>query len=90
MAIKYEIHYLPNAGGEGKTRRFAHIFEEPAMKDQQVIERLAKHSCMGEGEVSAVLMNLRHMIEEDSEMAGESTSLASATSHSPPTSTWMS
>ena len=38
MAIKYEIHYLPNAGGEGKTRRFAHIFEEPAMKDQQVIE----------------------------------------------------
>lgn len=65
MAIKYEIHYLPNAGGKGKTRRFAHIFEEPAMKDQQVIERLAKHSCMGEGEVSAVLMNLRHMIEED-------------------------
>lgn len=65
MAIKYEIHYLPNAGGEGKTRRFAHIFEEPAMKDQQVIERLAKHSYMGEGEVSAVLMNLRHMIEED-------------------------
>ena len=45
MAIKYEIHYLSNAGGEGKTRRFAHIFEEPAMKDQQVIERLAKHSC---------------------------------------------
>jgi len=33
MAIKYEIHYLPNAGGEGETRRFAHVFEEPAMTD---------------------------------------------------------
>lgn len=35
MAIKYEIHYLPNAGGEGETRRFAHVFEEPAMTDNQ-------------------------------------------------------
>ena len=57
MAIKYEIHYLPNAGGEGETRRFAHIFEEPAMKDEKVIERLAKYSCIGKAEASAVLIN---------------------------------
>ena len=65
MAIKYEIHYLPNAGGNDETRRFAHIFEEPAMSDKQMIERIAKHSCLGEGEVSAVLMRLRDIIEED-------------------------
>ena len=65
MAIKYEIHYLPNAGGNEETRRFAHIFEEPAMDDKQMIERIAKHSCLGEGEVSAVLMRLRDIIEED-------------------------
>jgi len=65
MAIKYEIHYLPNAGGNDETRRFAHIFEEPAMNDKQMIERIAKHSCLGEGEVSAVLMRLRDIIEED-------------------------
>ena len=65
MAIKYEIHYLPNAGGNDETRRFAHIFEEPAMDDKQMIERIAKHSCLGEGEVSAVLMRLRDIIEED-------------------------
>lgn len=65
MAIKYEIHYLPNAGGEGETRRFAHIFEEPAMKDEKVIERLAKYSCIGKAEASAVLINLRDIIEED-------------------------
>lgn len=34
MAIKYEIHYLPNAGGNEETRRFAHIFEQPAMTDK--------------------------------------------------------
>ncbi len=65
MAIKYEIHYLPNAGGNDETRRFAHLFEEPAMTDKQMIERIAKHSCLGEGEVSAVLMRLRDIIEED-------------------------
>lgn len=65
MTIKYEIHYLPNAGGNDETRRFAHIFEEPAMNDKQMIERIAKHSCLGEGEVSAVLMRLRDIIEED-------------------------
>lgn len=65
MTIKYEIHYLPNAGGNDETRRFAHIFEEPAMDDKQMIERIAKHSCLGEGEVSAVLMRLRDIIEED-------------------------
>ena len=65
MAIKYEIHYLPNAGGNDETRRFAHIFEEPAMSDKQMIERIAKHSCLGEGEVSAVLMRIRDIIEED-------------------------
>ena len=65
MAIKYEIHYLPNAGGNDVTRRFAHIFEEPAMSDKQMIERIAKHSCLGEGEVSAVLMRLRDIIEDD-------------------------
>ena len=65
MAIKYEIHYLPNAGGNDETRRFAHIFKEPAMSDKQMIERIAKHSCLGEGEVSAVLMRLRDIIEED-------------------------
>ena len=65
MAIKYEIHYLSNAGGEGETRRFAHIFEGPAMTDEQVAEQLAKHSCIGEAEVTAVLMNLRNMIEEE-------------------------
>ncbi len=65
MAIKYEIHYLPNAGGNDETRRFAHLFEEPAMTDKKMIERIAQHSCMGEGEVSAVLMRLRDIIEED-------------------------
>ena len=35
MTIKYEIHYLPNAGGNDETRRFAHIFEEPAMDDKE-------------------------------------------------------
>ena len=65
MAIKYEIHYLPNAGGNDETRRFAHIFEEPPMDDKKMIERIAKHSCLGEGEVSAVLMRLRDIIEED-------------------------
>ena len=65
MAIKYEIHYLPNAGGNDETRRFAHIFEEPAMDDKQMVERIAKHSCLGKGEVSAVLMHLRDIIEED-------------------------
>lgn len=65
MAIKYEIHYLPNAGGEGETRRFAHVFEEPAMTDNQMVERLAKHSCIGEAEATSVLMKLRDIIEED-------------------------
>lgn len=65
MAIKYEIHYLPNAGGSDETRRFAHLFEQPAMDDKQMIERIAKHSCLGEGEVAAVLMRLRDIIEED-------------------------
>lgn len=35
------------------------------MTDKQMIERIAKHSCLGEGEVSAVLMRLRDIIEED-------------------------
>ena len=65
MAIKYEIHYLPNAGDEGETRRFAHVFEEPAMTDDQMVERLAKHSCIGEAEATSVLMKLRDIIEED-------------------------
>ena len=37
MAIKYEIHYLPNAGGNDETRRFAHIFEEPPMDDKFIM-----------------------------------------------------
>ena len=65
MAIKYEIHYLPNAGGNEETRRFAHIFEQTAMTDKQMISRIARHSCLGEGEVSSVLMKLRDIIEED-------------------------
>ena len=54
MAIKYEIHYLPNAGGNEETRRFAHIFEQTAMTDKEMISRIARHSCLGEGEVSSV------------------------------------
>jgi hypothetical protein len=65
MAIKYEIHYLPNAGGNEETRRFAHIFEQTAMTDKEMISRIARHSCLGEGEVSSVLMKLRDIIEED-------------------------
>lgn len=65
MAIKYEIHYLPNAGENGETRRFAHVFEEPAMPNKEVVKRLAQHSCIGEAEATAVLMNLRDIIEED-------------------------
>ena len=65
MAIKYEIHYLPNAGGNEETRRFAHIFEQPAMTDKQMIERIAQHSCLGKGEVATVFMQLRDIIEED-------------------------
>ena len=65
MAIKYEIHYLPNAGGNDETRRFAHIFEQPAMDDKQMIERIAKHSSLSKGDVSAVLIQLRDIIEED-------------------------
>ena len=52
MAIKYEIHYLPNAGGNEETRRFAHIFEQTAMTDKEMISRIARHSCLGEGEGS--------------------------------------
>ena len=59
MAIKYEIHYLPNAGGNEEIRRFAHIFEQPAMTDKQMIERIAQHSCLGKGEVATVFMQLR-------------------------------
>ena len=65
MAIKYEIHYLPNAGGNEETRRFAHIFEQTAMTDKQMISRIAKHSSLSEGDVAAVLMQLRDIIEED-------------------------
>ena len=45
MAIKYEIHYLPNAGGNEETRRFAHIFEQTAMTDKEMnaSEPLMKH-----------------------------------------------
>ena len=39
MAIKYEIHYLPNAGGNEETRRFAHIFEQTAMTDKEMISQ---------------------------------------------------
>ena len=46
MAIKYEIHYLPNAGGNEETRRFAHIFEQTAMTDKEMISRIARHSCL--------------------------------------------
>ena len=56
MAIKYEIHYLPNAGGNEETRRFAHIFEQTAMTDKQMISRIARHSSLSEGDVAAVLM----------------------------------
>ena len=65
MAIKYEIHYLPNAGGNEETRRFAHIFEQTAMTYKEMISRIARHSCLAEGEVSSVLMKLRDIIEED-------------------------
>ena len=65
MAIKYEIHYLPNAGGNEETRRFAHIFEQTAMTDKQMISRIARHSSLSEGDVAAVLMQLRDIIEED-------------------------
>ena len=65
MAIKYEIHYLPNAGGNEETRRFAHIFEQTAMTDKQMISRIARHSSLSEGDVAAVLMQLRDIIEDD-------------------------
>ena len=82
MAIKYEIHYLPNAGGNEETRRFAHIFEQPAMTDKQMIERIAQHSCLGKGEVATVFMQLRDIIEETCRMESVSTSRKSDTSHS--------
>lgn len=65
MAIKYEIHYLPNAGGNEETRRFAHIFEQTAMTDKEMISRIARHSCLGEGEVSSVLMKKKTCRMED-------------------------
>lgn len=65
MAIKYEIHYLPNAGGTDETRRFARIFEGPALDDKQMTERIAENSSLRASEVAAVLMNLRDAIEED-------------------------
>ncbi len=56
MAIKYEIHYLPNAGGNEETRRFAHIFEQTAMTDKQMIRPNRPDIAVWEkGEVATVL-----------------------------------
>lgn len=65
MAIKYEIHYLPNAAGKDETRRFAHIFEQPASTEKQMLENIAQKSGLTKGVVASVLSHLRDIVEEN-------------------------
>ena len=48
-----------------KLRRFAHIFEQTAMTDKEIISRIARRSCLGEGEAHCRTHETRDIIEEN-------------------------
>lgn len=64
MSIKYEIHTLENAGGEGKNRKYVAIHRQTPLTVDQITEHIEHNCSLSKADVLAVLTELRHLAKE--------------------------
>lgn len=65
MSIKYKIHTIENAQGEGKERHFVRLENYPPMSERQLEKHICQNSSLTEGDLKSALYALREsMIRE--------------------------
>lgn len=63
MSIKYEIHGIKNAKGEGKEQKYVHLFVQKPQSDSALEEDIQANCSLTKGDVRAAFSALReHMV----------------------------
>ncbi len=62
MAIKYELHSISNASGEGKARTFVRLRQLPPMTAYQLEHEIESNTTLKRADVRAVMAELGHYI----------------------------
>lgn len=65
MSIKYEIHSICNAEGKGVSRDYVRIFDQKAMDDRELAEKIQSSCSLTVGDVLAAMATIRHYMEEE-------------------------
>ena len=83
MSIKYEIHGIKNAKGEGKEQKYVHLFAHEPQSDHALEDDIQASCSLTKADVRAAFSAMRDHMVRHLPAARASTSPAWATSRSP-------